>query len=444
MGGLPYHVSAGHFNSDNFLDFAVVSGLDNSVRVFLGNGAGSYSAGPGSPYTVGSLPRTIAVGDLNNDGFQDMVVANYNSNNLHVLLGSASGLFANAAGSPITAGSGPFQCVVTDFNMNGSLDIAVCNWGTSNVSVFFGNGTGSFNQATGSPINCGNGPHPMCIGDFNGNSMPDLAVGDWSGNSVTILINTLSPPCNLVAGFSSSAGTNSYSFQSTSTGTVAGTTYSWDFGDGSPSATGANVMHNYSNTGMYTVTLTASNNATPACTSTFTQAVSACNIVAGFNYTMIAPGNFSFQSISTGTMPGTTYAWYFGNGSFANAGPSVTYSYATTGTYTVNLMVTTSNPACTSLSSAQVVVLYTFIPGESRPAADLSVYPNPFTEELQVICTEKMSWIIITDVSGRVICDSSMDDLKYSGNLTCSPGIYFISVYGAEKQLLATRKILRN
>src|SRR6218665_258707 len=209
---LPFHVSAGHFNADNFPDFAVASGQGNTVHVYLNNGAGAFTPAPGSPYATGSLPRTIAVGDLNNDGFSDMAIASFNSNNMHIYLGSATGLFTNAPGSPINVGSGPYQCVMADFNLNGSLDIAVANWGSSNVSVFYGNGTGSFTQATGSPMSVGNGPQPMCAADFNGNTVPDLAVGDWSGNKINILINTLPVPCNLVAMFNYTASTPNVNF----------------------------------------------------------------------------------------------------------------------------------------------------------------------------------------------------------------------------------------
>ena len=47
----------------------------NNVSILLGNGAGSFSAA--TNFAVGSDPYSVAVGDFNGDGKQDLAVANY-------------------------------------------------------------------------------------------------------------------------------------------------------------------------------------------------------------------------------------------------------------------------------------------------------------------------------------------------------------------------------
>ncbi len=49
--------------------------------------------------------ESVAVGDLNGDGIEDLVIANEGANTLTVLLGNGSGGFTPAAGSPFAAGS---------------------------------------------------------------------------------------------------------------------------------------------------------------------------------------------------------------------------------------------------------------------------------------------------------------------------------------------------
>ena len=46
----------------------------NNVSVLLGNGAGGF--GPATNFNVGSSPVSMAVGDFNGDGNQDLAVAN--------------------------------------------------------------------------------------------------------------------------------------------------------------------------------------------------------------------------------------------------------------------------------------------------------------------------------------------------------------------------------
>src|SRR5262245_28697447 len=51
---------------------------------------------PAANYWVGIDPHSVAVGDFNGDGKQDLAAANSGSANVSVLLGSGSGTFASA------------------------------------------------------------------------------------------------------------------------------------------------------------------------------------------------------------------------------------------------------------------------------------------------------------------------------------------------------------
>ena len=59
----------------------------NSVSVLLGVGEGAFA--PKADYPTATNPNSVALGDVNADGALDLVVANYNSSSVSVLLGTA-------------------------------------------------------------------------------------------------------------------------------------------------------------------------------------------------------------------------------------------------------------------------------------------------------------------------------------------------------------------
>src|SRR5262249_42631163 len=83
-------------------------------------------------------PSSVAVGDFNHDGKPDLVVANRVSNNLSVFLGNGDGTFQAAV--TYNTGSQPVFVAVGDFNSDGKLDLVTANFGNNTVSVLLGNG----------------------------------------------------------------------------------------------------------------------------------------------------------------------------------------------------------------------------------------------------------------------------------------------------------------
>jgi hypothetical protein len=161
-GASPQSVAAGDFNGDGRPDLAVANNLDGgTVSVLLGNGDGTFQ--DASPFAAGLFPAAMAVGDFNRDGVPDLAVANSgnpgNFSTVSVLLGNGDGTFQ--APQDFAVGNVPVSVAVGEFNGDGIQDLAVANGG-GNVSVLLGNGDGTFQAARN--FDAGAGPVSVAVG----------------------------------------------------------------------------------------------------------------------------------------------------------------------------------------------------------------------------------------------------------------------------------------
>ncbi len=110
-----------------------------------------------------------------------MILSN-SSTVLSVLLGNGDGTFQAAL--TVNVGSSLKSLVIADFNGDGKLDVAGVN-DTSGLFVLLGTGSGSFTAASGSPTTLP-GSSVIVTGDFNGDGKTDLAYGSSSGSPTAV------------------------------------------------------------------------------------------------------------------------------------------------------------------------------------------------------------------------------------------------------------------
>ncbi len=182
VGQQPYFVTSGDLNGDGYPDLITVNSSINSpkgtISVLLNNGKsglGTFAAA--ATYTVGRLPYQVAIGDVNGDGYPDLAVTNYGGNTVSILYGSKTGTFT--AGPTLTTGSEPYGVAIGDFQHNGHPDVAVTCFGIDMLYVFPNNGDGTF--ATPYMYSTGSGPMSLVTGDFNRDSKLDIVVANATG-----------------------------------------------------------------------------------------------------------------------------------------------------------------------------------------------------------------------------------------------------------------------
>ncbi|MGD1045927.1 MAG: FG-GAP-like repeat-containing protein, partial [Bacteroidota bacterium] len=190
-GSVPQSVAIGDVDGDGKPDLVVVNG-DNTVSVYRNQStSGNISFAAKVDYTTGSSPYSLAIGDVDGDGRPDIVVTNSYSNTISIFQNtSTSGNISFLAKVDYTTGSSPFGVTIGDLDGDGKPDLAVANYSSSTVSVFRNMSTsGNISFATKVDYTTGSYPRGVAIGDFDGDGKPDLAVANYYSSTVSVFRN---------------------------------------------------------------------------------------------------------------------------------------------------------------------------------------------------------------------------------------------------------------
>jgi hypothetical protein len=140
----------------------------------------------GTDYRTGSRSQAVAAADLDGDGKLDLAVGNLDSATVSVFLGQGNGTFRPRV--DFATGLFPNSVAIGDFNGDGKPDLSLAN-GSGTVSILLGNGDGTFQPHV--DYAAGPGAFSLAVGDFNGDGKLDLAVANNNGNqsgTVSVLL----------------------------------------------------------------------------------------------------------------------------------------------------------------------------------------------------------------------------------------------------------------
>lgn len=186
VGERPYTVQVADFNNDGAQDIAVANSIAERVGIlFFDPELGDFA--PFVNLEVGSgarKPRALALFDAEGDGDIDIATANQNSNNVTILLNSGDGSFTPVDNYAV--GNDPFSIAAVDLDGDGDIDLFTANKESNTLSLLFNNGTGEFLLSDEFPL--GEAPEFVKVGDFDGNGSPDVVVANSTSNDVSPLL----------------------------------------------------------------------------------------------------------------------------------------------------------------------------------------------------------------------------------------------------------------
>lgn len=187
----PTALATGDLDRDGFMDLVLVGSVGEpandtgGLAVWFGQANGSFTAvGTG---TLDGVPADVALADLDGDLDLDIVTANRVwdaegssvAGTVVVLLNDGTGHFGAPAYSAVSGS--PQALAVGDMNQDSKLDVVVANDEPNQVvSVLCGDGAGGLGARIDS-ANQGISPSDLALGDLDGDGKLDVVLGDGSG-----------------------------------------------------------------------------------------------------------------------------------------------------------------------------------------------------------------------------------------------------------------------
>lgn len=189
VGNGPFSITNADFNADGKADIATANFDSNNVSVLIRNSAND-GFNQKVDFGVGLTPRMIVSADFNGDGDPDIATASDGASKIiSVLIRNSNPIESGgfAIEQNVTANLRLNSLTTGDINGDGKIDLVSANSSSNTVSVFLRNAANTGFTLAGN-YGVGQVLTNVAVGDFNGDGRLDIATTSWNSNIASILM----------------------------------------------------------------------------------------------------------------------------------------------------------------------------------------------------------------------------------------------------------------
>jgi outer membrane protein OmpA-like peptidoglycan-associated protein len=182
VGTMAHDINAADLNGDGHLDLAIAVVSLNALKVHYGDGKGNFREMISLP--TGRAPRSVEVGDIDQDGDPDLV-AGCDDGRVYIHLNEGNKTFRKQKG--IRSGLANWGLGLADFNGDGLLDIASASYHEKLLCIHLNQGNLLFEREQ--CVIGGDHNFDLTIGDFDLDGDPDVVTCSTLDKSIGFHLN---------------------------------------------------------------------------------------------------------------------------------------------------------------------------------------------------------------------------------------------------------------
>jgi hypothetical protein len=173
-------IGLGDFDGDGDIDIIFINQGGFGHEYYENDGNGNFSIAGFLPATNGGA---IAVGDVNNDGFLDVIIGNLNQVNF-CLINNGDGSFTNETTDRLPGSlKSTDHALLEDIDGDGDLDLFFANRDGNELLINDGNGVFEDQSFSRLPQGVNMDTRKACFGDVNNDGKPDLFLANVQFNA---------------------------------------------------------------------------------------------------------------------------------------------------------------------------------------------------------------------------------------------------------------------